>query len=422
MKLSCALLLLVLFLNLGLGTYFANRSSAFWRQACGLRRSEGMPFSQERIFLQPRSPVLSWIADMGSDISEEIRNKLCATLASSTLPAALGSLNSICITLLAYFRLEEPVLLIIALIDSVFLVTRSLATNVRALERIAADMVVLSGIGWAIMLAATMVVVGFSGDTPMIIITVASALGSCAGIIARNYAAPRMALTQVVVIDGSFKIPFGALYPEFIPLLMCQGVGFVSVAAWIMRQQRDTTVRAIAGQIESRTQSLVDPLTGLLNRRGLAEKTQLMRQNSSTKVLLYLDLDGFKQINDRLGHGVGDEILSQVARRLTICMPESPICRMGGDEFIAVVDCQSRHAASAIGSRIIHTLSLPYTTSVGQVSAGVSVGICLFDPASADLERVMMQADAALYQAKSAGRGCALLYGEVEEMPAKVSA
>lgn len=381
-----------------------------------------MPFSRERNFLQPRSSVLNWIADMGSDISEEIRNKLCATLASSTLPAVLGSLNSICITLLAYFRLEQPVLLIIALIDTAFLVTRFIATNVSSLERIAADMVVMSGIGWAVMMAATMVVVGFSGDTPMIIITVASALGSCAGIIARNYAAPRMALTQVVVIDGSFKIPFGALYPEFIPLLMCQGVGFVSVAAWIMRQQRETTVRAIAGQIESRTQSLLDPLTGLLNRRGLAEKAQLMRQMPTPKALLYLDLDGFKQINDRLGHGVGDEILSQVARRLTICMPEASICRMGGDEFIVVVDCQSQQAASAIGTRIIHTLSLPYTTSCGQASAGVSVGICLFDPESADLERAMMQADAALYQAKSAGRGCALLYGGVEEPPAKVSA
>lgn len=374
------------------------------------------------ILMQPRMPILSWICHMGSDISEEIRTKLCATLASSTLPAALGSLNSICITLLAYFRLEEPILLVIALVDCAFMAIRTLATNMKLLRGVAADLIVTTGIGWAAMMAATMVVVGFSGDTPMIIITVASALGSCAGIIARNYAAPRLALTQVVVIDASFKIPFGVLYPEFIPLILCQGFGFVGIAAWIMRQQRNTTVRAIAGQIESRTQSLIDPLTGLLNRRGLKEKSLAMRQRPSSKALFYLDLDGFKQINDRLGHGVGDEILSQVARRLTVCLPEASICRMGGDEFIVVADCLTRQVASSIGAVIIQSVSLAYTTSVGQASVGVSIGISIFDPASVDLERAMVQADKALYQAKRAGRGCALHYEAESEHASSVTA
>lgn len=369
-----------------------------------------MPLSHNPNLLQPRMPILNWIADMGSDISDEIRYRLCATLASSTLPALLGSLNSFCITLLAYARLQNTILLYIALCDLIFGVMRVCATNVSWLRAIAADLVVVSGIGWATMMAATMVVVGFSDDTPMLIIVVASGLGSCAGIIARNYAAPRLALAQVIVIDASFKIPFCIHHPEFIPLILLQGAGFIGVAIWIMRQQRETTVRAIAGQIESRTQSLQDPLTGLLNRRGFAEKAQSMRQTSSTKALLYLDLDGFKQVNDRFGHGVGDEILRQAARRLSICLPNASICRMGGDEFIVLADCHSRQEAAVIGARIIQTISLPTVTSAGQASVGVSIGISLFNPMEVDLERAMVEADEALYRAKRAGRGCALLH------------
>lgn len=370
--------------------------------------------------LQPRLPILNWVADMGSDISDEIRYKLCATLASSTLPAALGSFNSICITLLAYFRIGAPVLLVIALVDFALMLVRIAATNLRMLRGIAADLVVASGIGWAASMAATLIVVGFSDDMPMTVVAVASALGSCAGIIARNYAAPRLALTQVGIIDASFKMPFGTMHPEFIPLLFCQGVGFLGVVIWIMRQQRNTTVRAIASQIESRQQALLDPLTGLLNRRGLSEKAKTMRQTPSPKALFYLDLDGFKQINDRLGHGAGDEILKHVARRLTVCLPEASICRMGGDEFIVVTNCQSRQEASVIGARIIQSLSLAPAKLDGQASAGVStsasIGISLFDPATDDLERAMVEADEALYRAKRAGRGCAMLH-ETASLP-----
>lgn len=385
-----------------------------------------MPTSYTSNLLRPRLTILNWVADMGSDISDEVRSKLYATLASSTLPAALGSFNSICITLLAYFRIGAPVLLLIALLDFVFMLVRIAATNLRMLRGIAADLVVISGIGWAASMAATLVVVGFSEDMPMIVVAVASALGSCAGIIARNYAAPRLALIQVMIVDAAFKIPFAVMHPEFVPLLACQGVGFLGVAAWIMRQQRNTTVRAIAGQIESRTQALLDPLTGLLNRRGLSEKAKAMRQNPSPKALFYLDLDGFKQINDRLGHGAGDEILKDVARRLTICLPEALICRMGGDEFIVVTKCHSRQEASVIGARIIQSLSLAHATMDGQVSAGVStsasIGISLFDPSVVELERAMVEADEALYRAKRAGRGCALLHEPATPTVARASA
>ncbi|MCJ8509469.1 GGDEF domain-containing protein [Rhizobium lemnae] len=381
-----------------------------------------MSLSHNPNLLQPRTPILNWIADMGSDISEEIRSRLCGTLAASTLPAILGSLNSIFITLLAYARIENPVLLWIAFFDLAFGIARAAATNINWVRVIAADLVVISGIGWATMIAATMVVVGFSNDTPMLIVVVASGLGSCAGIIARNYAAPRLALIQVILIDTSFKIPFCLNHPEFTPLIVIQGMGFIGIAVWIMRQQRETTVRAIAGQIESRTQSLLDPLTGLLNRRGLEERTQSMRQTSTTKALLYLDLDGFKQVNDRFGHGVGDEILRQAARRLSICLPNASICRMGGDEFIVLADCHSRQEAAVIGARIIQTISLPSVTSAGQAYVGVSIGISLFDPKTVDLERAMVEADEALYRAKRAGRGCALLHDPSNAEASKVPA
>jgi diguanylate cyclase (GGDEF)-like protein len=121
---------------------------------------------------------------------------------------------------------------------------------------------------------------------------------------------------------------------------------------------------------------------------------------------MYLDLDGFKQVNDNLGHHAGDEVLAAVAERLrAILRREESVARLGGDEFIIRVESATSATSEVLARRVIHHLSEPYSLSTGEtVSIGTSIGIA-FAANDDSFEGLMRRADAALYQAKTAGKG-----------------
>ncbi|MBP0590208.1 diguanylate cyclase [Paraburkholderia sp. LEh10] len=154
-----------------------------------------------------------------------------------------------------------------------------------------------------------------------------------------------------------------------------------------------------------------DSLTGLPNRRELRDRLeQFLRAseggNGQSIAMMYLDLDGFKQVNDRLGHCAGDEVLETVAARLTQTLrPGELVARLGGDEFAIVADHTTLPAAVALAQRVIRDIAMPYHLSSGQaVSIGTSVGIAI--AANDDsVDRLIRRADEALYSAKQAGRG-----------------
>ena len=122
--------------------------------------------------------------------------------------------------------------------------------------------------------------------------------------------------------------------------------------------------------------------------------------------VMYLDLDGFKQVNDGLGHHAGDLVLKAVADRLRKTMRHGElVARLGGDEFAIVVENATSSASAALAQRTIQLLSEPYPLSTGAtVSIGASVGI-VFATSDASFELLMKRADAALYDAKEAGKG-----------------
>ncbi len=155
-----------------------------------------------------------------------------------------------------------------------------------------------------------------------------------------------------------------------------------------------------------------DPLTGLPNRLVLLER--LARGiDASTRArdamaLVLLDLDRFKDVNDSFGHPAGDELLQQVARRLTSRLRGvDTVSRLGGDEFAILLQRLARpEDAGVVARKIIDALSDPWKLSSGpEVRIGASVGISLFPAHGATSEELMEHADAALYRAKSEGRG-----------------
>ena len=154
-----------------------------------------------------------------------------------------------------------------------------------------------------------------------------------------------------------------------------------------------------------------DALTGLPNRFSLHERMEqviaLAKRDRSRLALMLIDLDHFKQINDSLGHLVGDQLLIEVGQRLTASVRESDIvARLGGDEFVVVLNAQETpDTARHMAEKIIGMLSTPVQITNNELRTTPSIGICLFPDDANALDELLKHADVAMYQAKAQGRG-----------------
>lgn len=169
-----------------------------------------------------------------------------------------------------------------------------------------------------------------------------------------------------------------------------------------------SVVRSLHQQLEQ--QAVTDPLTGLLNRRGFyqAAESALVRSEHSDKhhALIYLDLDGFKRVNDSLGHETGDQVLHWVAEQLKDCLGGHGIlARMGGDEFTALLDdLDYPEQAARFAEKCIERMSIRQHIDGLEVILGVSIGIAIYPDCGANLDNLLRAADTAMYAAKQAGR------------------
>lgn len=155
--------------------------------------------------------------------------------------------------------------------------------------------------------------------------------------------------------------------------------------------------------------ALHDPLTGLGNRilfmDHLEQALERARRTERSIGVMFLDLDGFKEINDTLGHVAGDDLLRGVAERLRGCVRASDtLARLGGDEFTAVLEeLEHSEAAATVARKMLDVLSRPFQVSGGYVGVGSSIGIAVFPDCGKDAESLIKYADAAMYRAKKGG-------------------
>ncbi len=160
------------------------------------------------------------------------------------------------------------------------------------------------------------------------------------------------------------------------------------------------------------TLAVTDTLTGLPNRRGLdtalAAALARARRQGWRIAVLFIDIDHFKQINDRHGHAVGDEVLRACAARMREALRETDtVARLAGDEFVVLLEALrggGRHEAEKVTRKIVDALQQPVATACGPVQASASVGLAV-SHGLVEPERLLRDADAALYRAKAAGRG-----------------
>ena len=185
-----------------------------------------------------------------------------------------------------------------------------------------------------------------------------------------------------------------------------------SVLDWLSETQnklaRDSAARKVA---EDRIQYLAhfDPLTGLPNRAYLdnhaSKAIGVAQRNQERVALMFLDLDHFKDINDTLGHNVGDGLLVELASRLRLVLrAEDTVSRLGGDEFIFLLHGVDVHGVARVAQKVLDIIADPFRIDGHDLNVTGSMGIALYPDDGADLETLSKGADVAMYRAKQEGR------------------
>ena len=210
--------------------------------------------------------------------------------------------------------------------------------------------------------------------------------------------------------------PGGQVAGSALPFIAVAIVGFAFLAGLVVRHTRRTTQAIAAGESQLRHLALHDPVCGLPNRIYFAERLESaigeVRRGGSSAAVFYIDLDHFKDVNDTLGHHIGDELILNVTQRLSRVMRgEDLVARLGGDEFAIITSCPSdSYSLQAIAGRIIAAVCAPYSISGHNINIGASIGIAVIDRRARDAADILRYADMALYRAKNEGRNRACIY------------
>ena len=234
------------------------------------------------------------------------------------------------------------------------------------------------------------------------------------------------AAAPLIVAAAWLRTPRPEPGPEFSPVVLTAILTYATTALSLLTVGQFSEVRAAAVALaivtvltgmgragltvverlrESRSQALTDSLTGLGNRRHLINRLEAAIFASSSGgnelALLLVDLDGFKELNDTLGHHAGDQVLRQIGPRLTGLLRESDtLARLGGDEFAVVLSPGDEASASAASLRLRSALEQPFEVGGIRVHIDASVGIAIFPRHSRDALGLLQRADVAMYEAK----------------------
>jgi len=252
-------------------------------------------------------------------------------------------------------------------------------------------------------------------DTHVQVLAFGYALAYGNGISARNAGRPFIAIGQLVLTVVPVLI---ASFAVATPPLIVLGVtttlmifAMTSVTMTVFRTLKEQIFAAEASaQMAERMRELArtDVVTGLVNRAGLNHDMveMLMVLPEERKLALFwLDLDRFKEVNDTLGHPIGDKVLGEVAGRLRSAAPESAtVARFGGDEFIVVAQVADRAESERLAQALADAISRPARIEGHRIDAAASIGVALLPDDGPDMDTLMQGADLALYHAKVGGR------------------
>jgi diguanylate cyclase (GGDEF)-like protein len=210
--------------------------------------------------------------------------------------------------------------------------------------------------------------------------------------------------------------PGGKILGSVLPFIAVALGGFILLVGLVLRYMRRSAEEIRAGESQLRHLALHDPVCGLPNRIYFGERLETVindvRAGGETAAVFYIDLDHFKDVNDTLGHHIGDELILNVTQRLShIMRGEDLVARLGGDEFAIITHCAAdSYSLQAIAGRIIAAVCAPYMISGHNIIIGASIGIATIERRARDATDILRYADMALYRAKNEGRNRACIY------------
>lgn len=286
-------------------------------------------------------------------------------------------------------------------------------------------------------LIALLNVVALSAHDPLLhLMTISLVFGFGAGVVSRISVRPKICVASLLLatVPTVAALVFHALGEaegfhtqlyaiEALLVAMITGLSLQTVRHLYRSAVEHHTARHDLAQLAK-----YDPLTGLANRLLLRERfgTSIgeATRSGSRIAIHFLDLDGFKPINDRYGHPAGDAVLKEVAHRLeSMVRAEDTVARLGGDEFVVVqTNLQIDEEAELLARRIVRQLSRPFEIDGTAMTVSASVGIATAPQMGLELERLIACADAALYRAKTAGKSRAIFCTDADAASVNLAA
>jgi diguanylate cyclase (GGDEF)-like protein len=268
------------------------------------------------------------------------------------------------------------------------------------------DLYILLAPLWGATVGYGALVSAVSGDWVAATLSFLSAAAMVGGICFRNFAAPRLVAIMIFLSLGPCCVG-AVLSGEPVLLLTLVQIPFylfaMSVAA---RKLNAMLISTMVAERENDWRARHDGLTGLLNRAGLFHAAthapgESARVGAGTP-LFYIDLDGFKAVNDAYGHEFGDELLVQVAARLRqLAGPTALVARMGGDEFVIMGHVASAKEPRVFANRVIAEIEKPFDLASNvAVCVGASIGVASVTGEGSAIDKVVASADVAMYEVK----------------------
>ncbi len=378
----------------------------------------------DSLFSLPRWRLTRWLVEPPPGTPDPVRQRLIGTLFGG-LPVFFGGVVATIIGPLAVaIHRPSPWLIAWLAMEVVIAAVRSiiLVNGLRAAKtgrETHTDLAIVFSLGWAAGLGFGSFAAIASGDWMIATIACVPAAAMMGGLCFRNFAAPRMVTVMMAMSLGPMGLaamltgePTMATVVVLVPLFL------VSMATAAFRMNA-MFVAVLIAEMENRHRAFHDDLTGLCNRAFLVSQLaeRLARTGAENLAVFYLDLDGFKAMNDTHGHATGDKLLQLVADRINRAVRAGDItARLGGDEFCVVADRLGVEEALALGKRISDSITRVYDIDGKPCPIGVSIGIAIAPDHGRMAGALLAAADGALYVAK--GRS---ICSVVMAAPAKAS-
>lgn len=365
-----------------------------------------------RLHGRARTRLVRWLLEPGVTASPRLRAALVGDVDISLPGILFSSVNFICLGGIFWWLSPTPWHAALLAANGLGAATRLASVALIATGKAEArpglvDLYCLATICWSLLQGIMAGGAMISESPPLQILAATWIMALQGSLCTRNFSVPRFAMAILCAADLPFVAGAGLSQDHWLLVIAAATPSYLYASYAAVKRFQTLSLQAYREQFLSQEAALRDPLTGALNRRGLR---QAINDGISEEMLtvFYLDLDGFKMVNDLYGHTAGDRLLRGVVKRLGPIIRDGDILgRVGGDEFIIIAPAMPPEAAEAFAARLVEEITTHLYPLGNDMTAriGVSVGYACAPEDSTSVLELTHMADVALYAVKKNGKG-----------------